>query len=500
MLLQAGWAEQDVSNFIEAVAHAADDEEQRQRVGDAISTARRLSEGRSVTGAPTLAQIVGDEVVSCLREWLGLKSSAHSSPSSPLPAAPHWPEPLASEAFYGLAGEFVRAIEPHSESDPAALLLQFLTAFGNIIGRGAFFTIERHRHWTNLFVLIVGPTAKGRKGTSWAHIEETFRVVDPTWVSTRIHGGVGSGEGIIWQVRDPILKGERLLDEGIADKRLHLLESEFAQVLAVAKREGSTASEVLRRGWDGRSLQTLTKNNPNRATGAHISAIGHITRDELLRHLDVTEIANGLMNRFLIGCARRSKILPEGGNLNPEELSPLTKKLRDAVAFGREERELKRDSKATALWRKVYPDLSEGRPGLFGAVISRSEAQVLRLSMLYAVLDCSALIQREHLLAALAVWQYAEDSALYVFGDALGDPVADEILRALRANRDWMTRSQVRDLFGRHKKEPEIDRAIALLLSDGRIELCKEETGGRPAQRLRARHWSRDKSDTSDQR
>ncbi len=49
------------------------------------------------------------------------------------PARP-WPGPLATEALRGLAGEIVRVIEPHSEADPAALLIQFLTAFGNAVG------------------------------------------------------------------------------------------------------------------------------------------------------------------------------------------------------------------------------------------------------------------------------------------------------------------------------------------------------------------------------
>lgn len=39
-----------------------------------------------------------------------------------------WPEPLDEEAYYGLAGEIVKTIAPHTEADPAGLLLQLLTA------------------------------------------------------------------------------------------------------------------------------------------------------------------------------------------------------------------------------------------------------------------------------------------------------------------------------------------------------------------------------------
>jgi hypothetical protein len=49
-----------------------------------------------------------------------------------------WPAPLTDDAFHGVAGEIVRAIEPHSEADPAALLIQFLVAFGNLVGHAAY--------------------------------------------------------------------------------------------------------------------------------------------------------------------------------------------------------------------------------------------------------------------------------------------------------------------------------------------------------------------------
>ena len=76
-----------------------------------------------------------------------------------------------------------------------------------------------------------------------------------------------------------------------------------------------------------------------------------------------------------------------------------------------------------ALWHKEYARLSEGYPGMFGAMTARSEAQVMRLACIYALLGCSDVIRVEHLQAALAVWTYCEDSVRFVFGDVLGDPV-----------------------------------------------------------------------------
>src|SRR5262249_25659115 len=159
--------------------------------------------------------------------------------------------------------------------------------------------------------------------------------------------------------------------------------------------------------------------------GAHVSLVGHITADELRRYLTATETANGFGNRHLFVCAERSKRLPEGGRVDPQQWAALRDELAEVLTFARTAGEGVRDEEARAMWRDVYGDLSEGRPGLAGALLARAEAHVMRLALLYALLDRSALICGPHLLAALALWEYCEQSVYFVFGDCLGDPVAD---------------------------------------------------------------------------
>jgi len=405
-----------------------------------------------------------------------------------------WPKPLTDEAFYGLAGDIVKTIEPHTEADPAALLLQLCVAFGNVIvkgntvlprpgKKGPHFVIEADRHGTNLFTVIVGETAKSRKGTSWGHIRRLFEDVDQEWVKNRIESGLSSGEGLIWAVRDPIKNtGNSSTDPGISDKRLLVVESEFSSVLKVLKREGNTLSPTVRNAWDTGDLNTLVKNFPAKATDAHISIIGHVTRSELLRYLESTEAANGFGNRFLWGCAQRSKVLPEGGK--EVDLQPLVKRLRATVKFARDsgDVQIKFHEEARSLWYEVYPKLSEGKPGLLGAMIARAESQVLRLSCIYALLDCSLIIRKEHLKAALAVWKYCENSCRYIFGSKLEDPVADTILRALIKSPEGMTRTAINGLFSRNLGKDKMDEALVFLKKHGFIKPGKRDTGGRPAE------------------
>lgn len=108
----------------------------------------------------------------------------------------------------------------------------------------------------------------------------------------------------------------------------------------------------------------------------------------------------------------------------------------------------------------------------------------MRLAALYAVMDESYEIEHEHLLAALALWEYAEASARYIFGDATGDPAADQIDEALKAaGGDGMTRTEISHVLGRNRSADHINRALGLLLSIGRVRRETEETRGRPSER-----------------
>jgi hypothetical protein len=305
--------------------------------------------------------------------------------------------------------------------------------------------------------------------------------------------GLSSGEGLKYAVRDPISRVERdqktgnalehLIDPGITDKRLIALEPEFAQVLRQTARPGNTLSATLRSAWDGSQLATLTKNDPITATGAHVCIVGHITADELRVELTATDRANGFANRFLFTCVRRSKLLPLGGGVI-RGAAELAQRIAKATDKARSLRALEMTPAAREIWQTVYPTLSEGHPGLLGAVTARAEAQCLRIALIYALMDEAQAIDRPHLLAALALWERTEASARYIFGSALGDPIADELLRALKvAGRTGLSRTEIRDLFKRHQSAERISSGLALLKRRN-LATCqsKPSDGGRPTE------------------
>ncbi len=382
---------------------------------------------------------------------------------------PNWPAPLEKEAYYGLAGEIVQTLEPHTEADPAALLVQLLVAFGSAVGRGPYFRVEADRHHANLFCCVAGETSKSRKGTSGSHVKRVMRGADEEWVASRIANGLSTGEGLIWHVHDPVEEYDAkqqeyvVKDPGIGDKRLLVIESEFGRVLQACERQGNTLSAIVRQAWDGDTLRVMTRTTAASSTDAHISIVGHITAGELTRLLTDTQAGNGFANRFLWVCARRSKELPEGGNLRDGDIEPLTRRLRQAIEKARVAGEIVKDESARSVWREVYGTLSQGQPGLFGSVTSRAEAQTMRLALIYALLDNSNVIRAEHLFAALAMWTCAESSARFIFGDSLGDPVADQVLMLLHDAPGGMRRHDIVRSFS-HKGKDQIDRTLNELL------------------------------------
>lgn len=397
-----------------------------------------------------------------------------------------WPDKLGEDAYYGLTGEVVRAIEPETEADPVAILSQFLVGFGNMIGRNCYYRVESTRHYPNLFIVLVGQSSRARKGTSWHRALRVLeRCGDEQWSLHRVLSGLSSGEGLIWEVRDPTIRvtadEEKETDPGVEDKRLLIVEEEFQSVLAVGKREGNILGGVLRSAWDTGKLGTLTKHSPARCAAGHISIISHITRDELVASVHSTQAHNGFLNRFLWFAVQRSRLLPFGGKDN------VTFAMADRLELAWKfavlcEREVVMSEPTKELWRDQYPVLTADRKGLFGAITSRSEAQVIRLALVYALLDKSIVIELPHLKAALAIEKYVEQSAKHVFGDLSGNPLVDEIGAFFRANEKGVNQTQISDYFSRNYKRDVIQAALSELLSTGKATCEKIKTGkaGRP--------------------
>jgi hypothetical protein len=414
--------------------------------------------------------------------------------ATPLPEE-SWPE-IEAEAFHGLAGDVVDAIAPHTEADPVALLLHYLVMAGNLIGRKPYYSVGQTRHYPVLNALLVGKTARARKGTALNEVVPLFDLVDPDWARQCQHSGLSSGEGLIMCVHDEIRERVRVgkganikyievvKDPGIADRRAMIIETEFGGTLIAMGREGNLLSRVMREFWDCKETVATKTKTPTKATAAHVSILGHITRDELCRRLDSELFTNGFVNRFLLALVQRSQLLPFGGEPERPIIAELARRTREATDRARQSIiKIGFTTAGQERWKQAYRDLSRDLVGLVDEALARAEAQTARLAMFYCLLDCRIDVTPAHIEAALAVWRYCEASVRYLFGDLTGDPIADEIITFLRsAGSGGMTRTEISDALGRNRPARRVDVALGLLLRHGKVGRRQKPTGGRPVE------------------
>ncbi len=387
-----------------------------------------------------------------------------------------WPV-LPEAAQHGVAGSLAVSGAEGTEADPAGVLVTSLTWASALIGSKPVQYVGDAEHYARLFCVLVGASSKARKGTTEGPVRRVMKraeILDPiSGDGMRVRpGGLSSAEGLINAVRDD--------DEGAGDKRLLCIESEFGRVLRNMQRQGNTLGDLIKQAWDGGDLHTLTKDNPLTASNPHICIVGHITQDELSTLLTHGNIYGGLGNRFLWCCIRRNGKKPHPKRMPDDTVAELAGRFRRAFEHARGINVVGwADQCVMRQWAAAYHDLSEGGHGVFGAMTGRAEAQVLRLAMVYALLDEKPQIESIHLEAALALWDYCEKSARYLFGQ--DDPIAEAAAKVMKHFDSipdaQMSRTELGTLLGRDTKLK--DKVISRLLGSGLIDSIEEKTKGR---------------------
>jgi hypothetical protein len=306
---------------------------------------------------------------------------------------------------------------------------------------------------------------------------------DEEWFRWAFLSGFLSGEAIIAD-----LAGDHD-DEATPNpypKVALVIEPELGRLLAVNNREQSTTSHIIRDAWDGSTLSAIRRAKRSRVEGAHVCMIGHIVPEELAEKLTTDEIYNGFANRCLFLGVRRSRKLSSGGHIAPEIIARYGARLRDAMDFGRDgRREIRRTPAAERLWDKLYHEEPD-TDGLLGAFTARGPAQMLRLSLIYALLDLREEIDVEHLQAAAAVWRYSVASVRRRIDSGLTDNerrLLDELRRVWP--RD-LTAREIDRLFSGNRTAREREQMVGRLVERRLAERKEVPIGRRPTVFVRA--------------
>ncbi|HEY6017513.1 MAG TPA: bifunctional DNA primase/polymerase [Gaiellaceae bacterium] len=389
------------------------------------------------------------------------------------PSAGTWPAPPDEAAYHGVLGDIVRAVAPTTEADPVAILGSLLAYTGACMGHWK--TIyQGSTQAANLFVTLVGDSSTGRKGTAASIARDVMDVAYPDWKKL-IVAGLGSGEGLIGHLKK--------VEE--TEHRAIVMESEFGRLLTVMAREGSTLSPVVRDAWDGVPMGRFLAREQSLVTYHHVSIAAHVTTVELRSKLTSTDAANGFGNRFLWLVVRRTKLVPFPQS--PRDIvAPWAAQLYRAIERAQAVAELHWSPLAADRWEALYAD-SAGRQrvGLLGSLLARSEAQISRLALLYALLDESDEVGAQHLASAEALWAYAERSVIHIFGESTGDRHADALRKMLEQGPiEWLSARKVLGL----RYAAELEEAVGILVSLGFadvVQIKKAAGGGRPTRVIR---------------
>jgi hypothetical protein len=386
---------------------------------------------------------------------------------------------LAETARYGLVGEYLALLDGETEAGLAAVGAIVLAQLGTLIGRRAVVRIGPYRHHCNLYVVVIGESSIGAKGSADDAGERFTRLVDPDFFVRHAIGGFGSGEALVDAIRDP----QDDEDAG-SEKRRLINENEFSAVLRVARRESSILSEIIRQGFDYKPIRHRTKSAGSiTSTGHHLAVVGSITPIELFACSNELDLENGWLNRFLFVHAEMQAILPFGGEVDDDAVTKIANRARSALAALGDrsvEYAIKASTPTGALWepwyRKVRTGTGEGR---VASLTKRQHVQAARLALIFSVLDQADEIRTEHLQAAIAWTSYSVAGVERYFGHSRGGQLG-KLLDAIRDSPDGLSISSQHDVFGRNLKAGQLDKLRAELETAQLIVTITMPSGGRP--------------------
>lgn len=396
----------------------------------------------------------------------------------------HRNAPVADPAcLYGLIGDVAHAGSEGTETNAVAIAANFMAYLSCAVGRGVYLPVGNTRHHARLFCLHVGRSGRGRKGDAVSlvlRIDQALRAMDEGFAPQIHRGGLSSREGLVALMHDGYRQG-RVDVPAIEDKRLWVVESEFANVLHQQRRDGNTLSAALRDCWDGVDLKPATKSNRLYASQPHLCLSGAISPSELTGLMSTRELTNGFANRFLMIWAERTRMLPFPKETPQAVVEHLARGTLEVLAFVRANRHDQRDHlrmelSPQAQWR--YAQLYRGElnddfgDGAVGALLERRAPILLRLAMLMALTDLQTRINAQHIDAATAWIRHATASVRFVFVSAAEEAKLAQVLElsnrvlAYLRERGQATRSQISaECFRGKVPKARIDSSLEQLLA-----------------------------------
>jgi putative DNA primase/helicase len=340
------------------------------------------------------------------------------------------PPKLRKEGLIGILGKISSALSNGTEASIEFIAAYLMVRFSSSIPRGylimPFGAFNTEPRINSLFVLGTGE-GKGLAerqtnvliNTAIEMLENEISPYSGLSIYARVYaGGLSTSEGIAYELRDDAvtLKGD--VQSGIDDKRLCVIETEYANLITKCNLNGSTLSITIRKLFDGDPIEPMTKTDRTSCKKPHVHIVGHITPEEFIARLDSVSIANGLANRLPIFSGIQQVYQPIPHNIDKQELQSHAKALNIVTSWcHQEKRTIVMSECYKQLWTEKYTDLKQigAKGSIEQSLMTRAPHYAAMYAMIFAALDMSTTVTAKHLESSLAWIDYWHESVRYIF-------------------------------------------------------------------------------------
>jgi hypothetical protein len=394
---------------------------------------------------------------------------------------------MGHAAGYGIAARFVEAIFQSTELERVALLLQTLSAVGCMMGRNAFYSNGLTSHYPNVNSIIVREHNNEPTDSTSTIVRELVRSIDPVWSKSHARSGLLASQQYVDLVRDPIYEQigpaensrPKLLSPGSRYKSVFVLES-IGSLLGFNGRKGEDLQNNIGYSYMGLPVWKSTGSRIFCATDATITINSVALRKDLeILMLSKNRIAE-IGQFFLWSCIPQSAPC----QITISDIAVVVRKFsqlfRRAIDFAKQHRQIRISQDAEYSLSNIRSTYMHHRAGLYGLITDYAESHILRLALIFALLDQSPTISAQHLQAANAIWAYCDQSCQILFGTLSGCTLADKIELIIRnSGPSGISRTKLNNSLGRNFTRDQINYAIAYLESSELIVTQRNPGKGR---------------------
>lgn len=346
--------------------------------------------------------------------------------------------PVARDEVYdNFFGRLAMELDPYLEAHPIGVMTSLMAYASMAVGRQPTITTREGSLRLAFWPLLAGVSGDGGKGRATsAALEVVNAALGKDWVKQHTKVGFDTGLGMIKTM------SERTDENGNA-RPLLIFVNEVSKIIKQAQSDGRMAG-VFTNLADGDDLGYSSGTGEFEVKNPHVAVLGHVQPKLLKRITNSAAAAIGMYNRFMWVYVQRSKTLDWFEDVSgvQQVRAQCGREFRYAYKFAQHIQDVRVPRSVSKQVHVHHRPRIEGRTRAAGPemndLIQRVPTYMIKVAALYAIFDGRDYCTVEDFDSALALCEYAIDSAVYVMSSsAMGggySSLATSILRFVQAH------------------------------------------------------------------